>query len=182
MLGYYADNRRFGRFGFRTEERSLAMKRRDTVYKALCGVGILALVVPFVAYACIIVGSTWDAPWQSSGPPTYADFHWIWTVTNTHPYEKAAEANPARARYRREVAFWFDQTMWWTDPDPTYNWRIPPGITWDDSEDTSPIFVMVYPNKYHWDWNSWYVGTSDNTVTMSRGTGHTYNCNVPGGT
>jgi hypothetical protein len=27
------------------------MRRRDTVYKALCGVGILALVVPLVVYA-----------------------------------------------------------------------------------------------------------------------------------
>jgi hypothetical protein len=66
MLDYSADNSRFGRFHFPTEERSLAMRRRDTVYKALCGVGILALVVPLAVYACVHGGSTWDEPVESS--------------------------------------------------------------------------------------------------------------------
>jgi hypothetical protein len=181
MLGYYADNRRFGRFGFQTEERSLAMKRRDTVYKALCGVWMAALVVPTLVFACLTGGNNWDEPSATAGPPVPGNFHWEWEVGNSHSSTIGATADPENCRYRREVPNWFDETVYSKNPAPTTNNYIPAYTWWRGADFGYTGSVMVYPNKYHWDWESWQVNSTpgDNNYTVSGGTGHTYNCNEP---
>jgi hypothetical protein len=179
MLDYSADNRRFGRFGFQTEERSLAMKRRDTVYKALCGVGILALVVPFVVWAAVF--SLLDLPYPSggSGPPLVESFTWWWMIDNNGSQSISANVNTENARFRREIPWWPDETVWETGWQQRFNSSIPPGMNWTDSRfENRGYSGMLSGNKYHWDWQAWNANASDGSSgSRSGGTGGTYNCN-----
>jgi hypothetical protein len=177
MLGYYADNRRFGRFGFRTEERSLAMKRRDAVYKALCGVWIAALVVPLVVYAASFGQGVYPDPDGGSGPPITAYFTWQWNVTNTHTYTISGQADPGQARLMREIPFWPDDTVINGNPPVHSNSSIPHGATWYDEDQISGS-VMFEGNYYHWTWASWPVnGSCGHSGSYGGGDGASYWCN-----
>jgi hypothetical protein len=179
MLDYYADNRGFGRFGFRTEERSLAMKQRDTVYKALCGVGIAALVVPLLVYAATFTQGVAYDPDGGSGPPmTWVWFKWQWNVTNTHSYNITGYADPDDADLMREV--------WWIIPDQSVAHDNPglyqgpvlgPGDFWIHERNPYWVDVMRSGNNYYWKWDAWDVsGNCQHSATYNGGQGGKYIC------
>jgi hypothetical protein len=151
------------------------MKRRDTVYKALCGVGIVALVVPFAVYAAGFSQSVVYDPDGGAGPPITATFDWNWTIDNTHPYNISGNARPDDAYLMRVRATIFlpdEIALHHTaHTHPTGSGLLEPGQSWGDIHAYSG-FNMSVGNNCYWKWDSWKLNATcghDSTYGGDRG-------------
>jgi hypothetical protein len=150
---------------------------RHVALKVLCALGLLALLIPLVVYAAGF--SLWVGyiPDGGSGPPIYSSFTWNWNVLNTHTYSISASADPETARLKREVAWWFDETVLSGNPGTVYSGTIAPGESWGDHRNIGG-WVMSSGNNYYWQWDSWSSSANcGHSSTYNSGTGAKYTCN-----
>jgi hypothetical protein len=162
------------------------MRRRDTVYKALCGVGILALVVPLILHATAITQGIVYHPSGGSGPPQGYWFRWGWNVSNlTSSQSIHASANMGTGHQAR----WM-RVRWWILPDEEVvvsppeirNQYLPPFSAWADARQFEDGGPMYSGNNYYWKWDTWYVntmypdGTSIDVGALYAGRGGDFQC------
>ncbi len=84
-------------------------------------------------------------------------------------------------RYRKEIPFWPDDTVWSRAYPGSDSQGIESYDSWSDNLVTTAGFGWMsgYNTKYHWDWQGWFVWTVDEDLDEewsypSGGTGQTY--------
>ena len=143
---------------------------------ALFGIVTAALVIPFI-YAAVFGLNEYGWPNGGSGPPVNAYFRWTWNIMNPYSTTITATVHTDRARLRKEIPGWFDDTVHYIPPE-NYSGAILPGYCWIGGYlNYAGGNVMQPGNKYHWDWELWNASASDgSSASRSGGKEGTYTC------
>ncbi|HEX28670.1 TPA: hypothetical protein ENG04_01145 [Candidatus Poribacteria bacterium] len=139
------------------------MKVKQYLPYTFFGLGVIALLVPIIAYTCSPEsdGITFDPDGGSKSAGNYnITVTWTWKIRSNHPNTNVTiTVDPDDAWFKRKGTLWPDETIFSINPAPR-NKTVGYNELWDSNLVKGDTVTLYANNTYYWEADDWSANCS----------------------